>query len=295
MVNGQNGSFSIHHSPLTIYALRLLVVALLPERVERDVWLTVLGSGTSVPHPRRSSTAHWLETARGSLLLDASASVVHRVAEEGLDWVGLDGIWISHFHLDHVGGLAPLLFGTKHAPQTRERRKPLTIFGPHGLEQLFEAFDAAHDYRLRKQPFPLRFHEVAAEEQFQILPGVRAETLSTPHTAESLALRVTDETGASVCYTSDTGYAEALASFGAQADLFLMECSFPHSKAVETHLELKDAMRLAELSGARRVVLAHLYPEWDDIDLAAEARKLWHGETLEATDGLRIEIKNREG
>ncbi|HEX8748822.1 MAG TPA: ribonuclease Z [Pyrinomonadaceae bacterium] len=253
--------------------------------------LTILGSGTAVPHPRRASSAHWLETAKGSVLLDASAPSIHRMAEEKLDWAGLDAIWISHFHLDHIGGLAPFLFGTRNAPQMRERRKPLRIFGPRGLEKLFMSFDEANDYRLLRQPFPVEFQEVAPVEEFQILPGIHAEAFSTPHTAESLALRVRDEAGATLVYTSDTGYTEALAGFAHEADLFMMECSFPHSKPVGTHLELKDAMLLAELSKARRVVLTHLYPEWDDIDLAAEAKKLWPGETLEATDGLTIEIR----
>lgn len=252
--------------------------------------LTVLGSGTSVPHAKRSSTAHWLETHAGSILLDASASAVHRMAEEGLDWAGLDAIWISHFHLDHVGGLAPLLFGTKHAPQTQSRRKPMTIFGPRGLKNLFKAFDEANSYRLEQQPFPLLWREVSPAERFEVLPQVEAEAFSTPHTAESLALRLKDAERRQLVYTSDTGYTESLAAFAHDADLFVMECSFPHSKPVETHLELKDAMRLAELSGARRVLLGHLYPEWDEIDLAAEAKKLWQGETMEALDGLRIEI-----
>lgn len=222
--------------------------------------------------------------------MDASAPVVHRIAEESLDWIGLDAVWISHFHLDHVGGLAPLLFGTKNAPQMRDRRKPLTIFGPAGLEKLFDAFDEAYEYRLRQQPFPLTFHEVSPLEHFELLKGVRAETFSTPHTKESLALRLTDESGAKFVYTSDTGMTDALATFAEGADLFLMECSFPFQKPVETHLELKDAMRLAELSKARRVMLGHLYPEWDDMDLEAEAKKLWPGETLEARDGRRVEI-----
>ena len=92
--------------------------------------LVVLGSGTSVPHPERSSAAFWLETTGGTILLDFAASAVHRMAEENLDWVNLDAIWISHFHLDHCGGLAPFLFGTKHAPATQKRKKPLRIFGP---------------------------------------------------------------------------------------------------------------------------------------------------------------------
>jgi ribonuclease BN (tRNA processing enzyme) len=67
--------------------------------------LTVLGSGTSVPHPDRASAAHWLDTPAGSLLLDISTDAAHRMAQERLDWPNLDAIWVSHFHLDHLGGL----------------------------------------------------------------------------------------------------------------------------------------------------------------------------------------------
>ncbi|HEX8707965.1 MAG TPA: ribonuclease Z [Pyrinomonadaceae bacterium] len=253
--------------------------------------LTVLGSGTSVPHARRASSAHWLEDGAGSLLLDASAAVVHRMAQEGLDWAGLDAVWISHFHLDHVGGLAPLLFGMKHAPETEGRRKPLTIFGGDGLEKLFRAFDGANDYGLFRQRFPVEIREVSPGEEFEILPGLRARTLSTPHTPESLAIRLTNTGAASMVYTSDTGYTESLAEFAGGVDLLMMECSFWRNKPLETHLELADAMRLAQLAAPRRVLLSHLYPEWDGVDLATEAKKIWPGETIEATDGLRIEIE----
>ncbi|HEV2800880.1 MAG TPA: ribonuclease Z [Pyrinomonadaceae bacterium] len=253
--------------------------------------LVVLGSGTSVPHPARASAAHWLETAGGAtLLLDISAAAVLRMAQERLDWVNLDAIWVSHFHLDHLGGLFPFLFGTKHAPDTQKRRKPLTVYGPRGLRKLFDAFDAAGNYNLLKQPFPVEIREVAPRTSFEILPSVRAETFSTPHTSESLALKLTDADDASLAFTSDTGYTDALATFAHGTSLFLMECSFFRDKPVELHLELAEAMQLAERSGARRVMLSHLYPEWDTIDLPAEAKKLWHGETIEARDGLRLEI-----
>lgn len=254
--------------------------------------LVVLGSGTAVPHARRASSAHWLEAAGGTLLLDAGGAVAHRMAEEGLDWAGLDAIWISHFHLDHIGGLAPMLFATRHATQTRDRRKPLRIYGAQGLRRLLQSFDEAGAYKLMEQPFPVEVCEVAADETFEILHGLRAETFSTPHTNESLALRLTDTggDGASLVYTSDTGYTEDLADFARGAHLFIMECSFPFDKPVETHLEIADVMRLARRAAPRRVMLAHLYPEWDALDLPAEARKLWDGETIEARDGLRLEI-----
>ena len=252
--------------------------------------LTVLGSGTSVPHPRRSSSAYWVEAAGGTLLLDCSGPAVHRMAEEGCDWAQLDAVWVSHFHLDHVGGLAPFLFGTKHAPQTRERRKPLYIYGPRGTEKLLRRFDEAGGYGLFEQPFPVEVREVAPRAEFELLPGLWAKTFSTPHTRESLALHLTDVDGASLVYTSDTGHTDSLARFSEGVDLFLMECSFRRDKSMRTHLELEDAMRLARRARPRRVLLAHLYPEWDGVDVAAEAAKLWDGETIEARDGLRLNV-----
>jgi ribonuclease BN (tRNA processing enzyme) len=253
--------------------------------------LVVLGSGTSVPHPARASAAHWLETdAGGTLLLDIGAAAVHRMAQEKLDWVNLDAVWVSHFHLDHLGGLFPFLFGTKHAPGTQGRRKPLVVYGPRGLLKLFRAFDTAGGYDLLKQPFPVEIREVAPRASFEILPGLRAETFSTPHTSESLAVKLIDRDDASLAFTSDTGYTDALGSFAQNVSLFLMECSFFRNKPIELHLELAEAMRLAERSGARRVMLSHLYPEWDGLDLVAEAKKFWDGETIEARDGLRLEI-----
>lgn len=244
-----------------------------------------------MPHARRSSSAHWLEAAGASVLLDCGASAVHRMAQESCDWADLDAVWISHFHLDHCGGLAPFLFGTKYAPQTQGRRKPLAVHGPRGLEKLFRAFDEADDYGLLRQPFPVELREAAPRAPFEIVPGLRAETFSTPHTGESLAIKLTETaTGASLVYTSDTGPSDALADFAAGVDLFVMECSFRADKPVAAHLELADAMRLAARARPRRVMLAHLYPEWDGHDAAAEARQLWDGETIEARDGLRLEI-----
>ncbi|HMS09670.1 MAG TPA: MBL fold metallo-hydrolase, partial [Pyrinomonadaceae bacterium] len=80
--------------------------------------VVILGSGSSVPHPRRTSSAIWVETPGAKVLLDCAPSAIHRMPADGCDWAGLDAIWISHFHLDHCGGLASLLFSLKYAPET---------------------------------------------------------------------------------------------------------------------------------------------------------------------------------
>jgi ribonuclease BN (tRNA processing enzyme) len=252
--------------------------------------VTILGSGTSAPHPERAAPANWLQSDHGSMMLDFGASTVYRVAHLGLDWVNLDAIWISHFHLDHVGGLAPFLFGTRHAPQIHSRRKPLSVFGPHGFKDLLLKLDDTANGKLLKQPFPLVVTEVIEGEAFEPVEGLLATTFSTPHTPESLAIRIEDRNRRSVTYTSDTGYSEALSHFAFESDLLVMECSFFENKRAETHLELKEAVEMARLANPGKTVLTHLYPEWDGIDLEAEAARLWERTVLEAVDGLRIDV-----
>ena len=253
--------------------------------------LTVLGSGCAVPHPRRASSGFWLEAGGSNVLLDCSAAAVHRMAQEKLDWANLDAIWISHFHLDHCGGLAPFLFGTRHAPQTQSRTKPLKIFGANGVKKLLETFDAANNYKLFQQPFPVEVIEVRPEEKFEISQGLMAATISTPHTDESLGIRLTDAGGVSLVYTGDTGFDMILGAFARGADLLLMECSFFRNKPVAHHLELTEAMYLTRYAGPKRVMLTHFYPEWDDVDLAEEVKRFSPNcEVIEARDGLVMEF-----
>ena len=252
--------------------------------------LTVLGSGTSVPHPRRSSPAFWLETHGGSILLDCGPDAPHRMAQEGLDWPNLDVIWISHFHLDHFGGLVPFLFSIKWAPQTQSRTKLLRLIGPRGMNRLLENINEANNYRLFKQSFELVVNEVEQGEPFEILPGIPASAFKTKHNSESLAIRITDADGKTFVYTSDTGFTHDLATFTHQVDLLLLECSFVRNKPIETHLELDDVIKIAEGSGAKRLVVTHLYPHWDEVDVVTTARALWPGAIVEAIDGLELRI-----
>lgn len=253
--------------------------------------LIVLGSGTTVPHPKRSSSAYWLETAESKILLDCSAAAIPRMLAEGLPWYELDAIWISHFHIDHCGGLVPFLSGVKHSAEMKERTKPLNIFGPVGLKDLIKGFSDVHNYKLLDQPFPLEIIEVEPLEEFAIADSVTAVPMKTPHTDESLAIHLRDADDTTFVYTADTGFTEMIGTFARGVDLLLMEASYPADKPVEKHLELAESMFIIRKAQPKQAVLTHLYPEWDDVDFDKALEEFSPPcEVRQAEDGLQIEF-----
>ena len=253
--------------------------------------LVVLGSGTANPHSKRSSSGFWLETESGNILMDLSASAVHRLAQEGLNWGNIDALWISHFHLDHCAGLAPFLFATRHAPETQGRTKPLRIFGAKGLKDLLNEFDRIADSKLLQQSFPVEVIETGHLEPFKILEDVTSISMSTPHTHDSYAIRITDNSGVTIVYTSDTGFRKDLHVFAKESDLLIIESSFIRNKKSEKHLELAEAIYVIQHAKPKRAMLTHFYAEWDEVNFKTEIDRFSPGcEVIEAVDGLRLTI-----
>jgi ribonuclease BN (tRNA processing enzyme) len=252
--------------------------------------LTVLGSGSTIPHPTRTSSAYWLETSGGNILLDCSATAPARMAQENLPWHELDAIWISHFHMDHCGGLGPFFAGVKHAEQMKKREKQLNVYGPPGIRKLIDAFSNVHNYRLFEQPFAVEVVEVTALEPFEIVHGVEAVTMSTPHTDESHAIRFRDGEKTLV-YSADTGFEDTIAALANRVDLFILECTYLKDKPLKKHLELAEAIYLIRKAHPARAMLTHFYPEWDAVNFDEEVTRFSPMcEVIEAKDGLTVEV-----
>jgi ribonuclease BN (tRNA processing enzyme) len=254
------------------------------------VRLTILGSGTLLPDDRHRSAGHLLEWGSGKLLLDCGSGVLHGLARDGLDWRKITHVALSHFHTDHFGDLAPLLFAWKHgvpASGAIER----TLLGPPGLGSVLDGLEAAFGPSVRSPGGPLRVVELAREARWEDrAAGLGLRTHPARHSDEAVAYRIEVE-GKSVGYTGDPGPFAPLGSFFRGVDVLVSECGVPDDSPVDIHM---TPLAVAELAGAAapaRLIVTHLYPGVERGSLASVLRKSGvKGEVTVADDGFAVEL-----
>jgi ribonuclease Z len=99
-----------------------------------DLSVAFLGTGGAVPSARRN-TAGVLVSRGGERLLFDCGEGTQRQMQRSLGLVQVDSIFFTHFHADHFLGLPGLL----KTYDLTERERPLTVYGPRGLRDLFQS------------------------------------------------------------------------------------------------------------------------------------------------------------
>jgi ribonuclease BN (tRNA processing enzyme) len=239
--------------------------------------LTILGTGTATPSLQRASSSYLLSTTWGEILVDVGPSVVRRLLEYGYSTNDIDLVALTHFHPDHTADLATLLFASNYGDV--RRAKPLILLGGSGIERFFRNLvrlyrwvaPTHYDFSIKSLP--------AGEWE---LGPVSITTCRSNHNPESIGLRVADG-GKSVVFTGDTGFSRNIATLASGTDVLVSECSFPERK-VRGHLNLSALQKIVRQAKPRRVILAHLYPDWDTSQRALEA-PLHLG-----VDGLELQV-----
>lgn len=255
---------------------------------------TVVGCGTVVPEADRSCSAYLLETSGIRLLLDCGPGTVRSLARVGADWSGITDVWISHFHTDHIGDLPGLLFALTYGLLPEVRTAPLTIWGPSGTRAMMDGFAAATGPQMLDPGFPVTVREVEPDADLELAPGLRLRTLDTPHTEESLALRLDAGGGAAngadasggagftLAYTGDSGPAVDLGGFVRGCDLFVCECSLPDHLVGDNHLSPSAVADFARLASPGVLLLTHVYPQFRAVaDVAALVASAGYGGRVE--------------
>ena len=250
--------------------------------------LTILGSGTIVPDGSRNSSGYFVDLPDARIMLDCGAGTLHALDRYQLPWEHMTHLFISHFHGDHIGELASLLFAFSYGTQTA-RSELFTIVGPDGLKTVIDALDTAFGGKLLSTRFPINILMLSPGGKLRLGAASVLNVFKTPHTSESLAVRIEDG-GSSLCYTGDTAYSDALADFFSGADVLISECSFREPRDDVRHLSVREAARLAERANVATLILTHFYFDVDEEQVKAEVHKEYSGEVVVGRDGYCLDL-----
>jgi ribonuclease BN (tRNA processing enzyme) len=241
--------------------------------------LQFIGCGDAFGSGGRFNTCFHVDGGGAKFLIDCGASSLVAMKRLSVDRNAIDLILLTHFHLDHFGGVP---FFILDAQLVAKRNRPLTIAGPPGLSQWYDRLLATTFPGDRKLPFELSLREVEIDARNEI-QGLVITPFHVRHDDKAgpcLAYRIELE-GKVICYSGDTEWTESLLDAARGADLFICEC-YMFEKVVRAHLSLSTLRDKLPAVGAKRVILTHMSD--DMLSRAAEV------EFETATDGKVISV-----
>ena len=250
--------------------------------------VTVVGSGTVVPRLDRRQSCVVVRAGEEKLVFDLGSGAVRGMLHAGLDPFDVDRIFFTHFHPDHTVDIVPLLFGINYGSEEK-RTRPLYITGPEPFERFWASItDVWGEWMIGD--YPIEVSELPHAHSSSLdLEGCRVTWAPAEHRPESISYRLEADDKTFV-YTGDTGYSESVVDLARNANTLLIECSLPDDSPIPGHLTPSTVARIALEAGAERVVLTHIYPAADEIDLVSEVSRNYDGEVVVAEDGLTLEV-----
>ena len=267
------------------------------------------GTGSPLPSVARAQTCTAVFVADRFFLVDAGTGSYETVAAAGIPGDRLAGIFLTHYHSDHIGDLGEANLNSWVAG----RGAPLDVFGPSGaggslsavIDGINAAFAADDGYRTahhgegvaptRTAGMTPRAFDLGGQNRQVVydLDGLTVTAFTVDHEPVDPAVGYRfDYKGRSVVISGDTAYSENLIAVAEGADLLIHEAQANHMVAKmgealaaagnarvakimadipDYHTSPEEAARAANEAGVEHLILNHLTPAPDN----AVARRIF--------------------
>lgn len=240
--------------------------------------IIMLGTGAALPDPDRNQSAIVITVRDRHYLFDCGHGATHQLVRANIDPAGVDHVFLSHLHYDHVSDFAFFMIATWMG----NRQKRPVVVGPpdtrHFVDSLLASGAFRKDIEARVQ-YPVRkrnFHVLAPDVR-ECEPGlvfeddlVRVSACYVEHIPREISpcfgLRLDTREGKSVVFSGDTSPCDRLVELARGADLLIHECTFPQS-AIEfrkdagigtwAHTSPFDLGKIAKAANVKTLVATH--------------------------------------
>lgn len=251
--------------------------------------LTILGSASADPNPKRTCPGYLLEIGKNLILLDSGSGVIRKIVQAKIDFFQLDYLLYTHTHADHVSDLSYLLF----TYGWQRRKKDLVIIGPKKFKSFVNSIIKIFAKKFEKvTKYKTKIIEV--ENSRLKMPGFTVTTKKMNHDMcmflpYSVGYRIESQ-GKVFVYTGDTTYCENLIKLAKNADCLLIEGGMPKEFKDPAHFTPAEAAKIATEAGVKKLVLTHIARGAEKYNLKSQAQKYFKGPIIVAQDLKKITI-----
>lgn len=267
--------------------------------------LRLLGTGAAANAERHQACLllAWGDDLQGGrVLLDTGSGmdVVRQIRACGLAPDRVRDIFVSHQHVDHVGGLEPLLLWSAIQSLHRDGRppaEPTRVYAdPRIIADIRALFDAVASAAPRLLGESLEFVPMADGTVAPLRGGGRLGTFLVDHQPVNGGAMgcVIELDGTRLAYSGDTRPVRRLIEAAAGADVLVHEVGGLDQHRAEIHRQghstAGDVGRTARAAGVGRLVLTHMPAEGLVEAMRAEAADAFGGPVELAADLARFEL-----
>ena len=280
--------------------------------------VTLLGTGRPAPLQDRFEAATLVEAGTKTLLFDAGRGASIRIWQLGMPLRNIDAVFVTHFHHDHISGLADLWLTGWLPPAFGQRVQPLRVLGPTGLREITRGLEDAYrrdiDIRVADENLPrdAAMFDVAEFSGRGVIydeDDVRVTAFPVDHgelIKPAFGYRV-DYQGRSVLISGDTKFDEGLIEAGRGVDVLIHEVLVGDDRLYEQNRALaaiRDHHTTPEQAGMifdavrpKLAVYTHLVnlsapniPAIGLDDLVEQTRRTYRGPLAVGHDLMTIEV-----
>ena len=224
-----------------------------PPVQEGEMRVTLLGTGSPVLTDERMGNSTLIQAGGLDLVVDAGRGTAIRLGQAGVGPGGVDGMFITHFHSDHINGLADVWM-SGYIPALGSRSGPFQLYGPIGTAPLGAGLTEAYkqdsvvriaDNEVNPENIGIETHEFAEDGVVFDQNGVRVTMFNVDHDpADAIVPAVgyrVDYNGNSVLISGDTRPSDNLVQNATGVNLLIHEVadfpdpSLPVIQAVYAH------------------------------------------------------------
>ena len=176
----------------------------------------------------------------------------------------IDALFLSHLHSDHMGDALTLRYALEVARKLGRRESPLPVYMPASPEREASLLSSHTMIDAR----------YVTDGMCCDMAGMKASFARMPHAVESFAIAL-EAGNKRFVYSGDTRNGEKLVPFAKDADLLLMEAALlsEHKTPEAQHVSAREAGVIGAEAGVKKLIVTHLFPEYDENAVLAEVRE----------------------